>query len=541
MRGNLVFILMAVVPVAFGDASVTVPWSEFSGLYKDHIEQRINEQRETPEESLHTLDQASYRLSVTDDGASGSVLIKGRVLRGDPVVIPLFANDVAVTEIRQSSGVHVLASGAGYALLPSTNQAFRLEVGIAIPLQFADGEHFFRLQVPYAVKNSLELQAPPHLRTKPNPKLRLAHGRYYFQPTSVLQIEFDDLVQTASDAELLIDVFTEFEVIGDSLTATSYFAPRRAISGPVEISLDPQAHIAASSVPSDWLVATDGNSITVTLPADWQQTLVFQYDMPASTEPLSIHLPAIAANVGRENEFTIRRGIDTQLRIDASMVDAGINSNRLPPRIAAQANIGDTYYRLHTGQPSLSLSIEPLATVPSPERVLDAVYFATRFTENGDQLSTLRVTIPASAGDRLSIDAIPNAEVWSVTVNDSERRLYTDGAGRWTIPLDPATPSTVAIAFLQQTTRLSLEGRLHLTLPATGLSARAVHVAINLTDRVDLVAFDSDLNPSSSESWPQSKNLHSKTYFFSRPFYRGQAIDASIYYKEPVNTKGTQS
>jgi hypothetical protein len=294
-------------------------------------------------------------------------------------------------------------------------------------------------------------------------------------------------------------------------------------------------------VPTDWLVAAAGGVTTVTLPADWQQTLVFQYDIPISAEPLSIHLPEIAANGGRENEFTIRRGIDTQLRIDAGVVDADIHPSRLPPRIAAQANTGETYYRLHDEQTALPLTIEPLVTVPSPERVLEAVYFTTRFTENGDQLSTLRVTLPAGAGDRLSMDAIPNAEIWSVTVNNVERRLYTDGADRWTVPLDPATPSTVAIAFLQQATRLGLEGRLNLTLPATGLTARAVHVAINLTDRVDLVAFDSDLDPSSSKAWPQRKNLHTKTYFFSRPFYRGQPIDASIYYKEPVNTEGTQS
>ena len=541
MRGSMVFILMTMAPVAFGDASVTVPWSEFSGLYKDQIEQRIIEQRDEPEETLHTLDEVSYRLSITDDGASGSVLINGQVLRGDPVVIPLFGRDVAITEIKQTSGVRVLASDTGYALLPATRQAFSVEIGVVIPMQYTDNEHYLRLHVPRAVTNSLELQAPPHLRAKHNSKLRLAHGRYYFQPTSVLQIGFENLIQTATGTELLIDVFTEFEVIGDRLIATSYFAPRRAISGPIQIHLDPQARITASSVPTDLLVATDGGVTTVTLPADWQQTLLFQYEIPASAEPLSIHLPAIGANAGRENEFTIRRGIDTQLRIDASVVDAGIHPSRLPPRIAAQANAGESYYRLHDEQTTLPLTIEPLATVPSPERVLDAVYFTTRFTENGDQLSTLRVTLPAGAGDRLSIDAIPNAEVWSVTVNDAERKLYTDGADRWTVPLDPATPSTVAIAFLQQATRLGLEGRLNLTLPATGLTARAVHVAINLTDRVGLVAFDSDLNPSSSKAWPQSKDLHTNAYFFSRPFYRGQPINASIYYKEPVNTEDTKS
>jgi len=534
MRGFMVALIIAPL-ITWADSSVTVPWPEFSGLYRERIEHDLKQQQERAEPSLHSIDEALFHLTITGRGATGRVLIRGQMLRGEPTPVSLFDNDVAITEVAEAVGAQLLTTESGYHLIPAKGKPFRVVIGIAIPMRYADGERYLRFSVPRAVQNALELEVPNHLRLKEDAAIKIADGRYYFRPTEGLRLAFDDLMQTANASNPSIDTFTEFEAINGRFTATSYFSPRRPPPGPITLQLDPKARVFASSVPTDWLTVTGDGGVQVNLAANWQRAFVIQYEIFSQSDTVLIQLPRVLANTGRENEFTVRPGVNAQIRVSGDNVVAGIPVTRLPQPIAAETGARGTYYQLTDPQTSVALTHQPFERVPTPERVLDAVYFFTRFTENGDQLATLRVTLPARSGDRLVMHAIPDAEIWSVSVNGVLRDVYAQGTDRWIVPLDVNADSSIELAFLRRGAKLGLEGRLDLTLPATGLTARAVHVAISLAKRVQLVAFDSELTPAPNMQWPNLRELEPPAYFFTRPFYRGDVVRASIYYQEPVS------
>jgi len=473
MRGFMVALIIA--PLTTGaDSLVTVPWSEFSGLYRERIEHNLKQLQERPEPSLHSIDEALFHLTIREGGATGRVIIRGQMLRGEPTPISLFDNDVAITEVTEAIGGQLLATDSGYHLIPAKSKPFRVVIGIAIPMRYADGERYLHFSVPRAVKNALELEVPNHLRLKQGTAIKTADGRYYFRPAQNLHLAFDDLVQTASHGDPLIDTFTEFEATNGRFTATSYFVPRRPPPGTITLQLDPNARVFASSVPTEQLTVTRDGDVHVDLAVNWQQAFVIQYEILTQSETVWAQLPRVIANTGRENEFTVRPSVDAQIRVSGDNVVAGVPVTQLPQRVVHEAGARGTYYQLADPQASVALTRQPFGRVPTPERVLDAVYFLTRFTENGDQLSTLNVSLPARSGDRLAIHAIPDSEIWSVSVNGAAQDVYAQGVDRWIVPLDVNADSNIELAFLRRGAKLGLEGRLDLTLPATGLTARAV-------------------------------------------------------------------
>jgi hypothetical protein len=103
------------------------------------------------------------------------------------------------------------------------------------------------------------------------------------------------------------------------------------------------------------------------------------------------------------------------------------------------------------------------------------------------------------------------------------------------IPLDEGA-SVIELAYLQKGEKLGLEGRLNVMVPATGLAARKLNVAIALAERVELIAMEGGLEPTQGSGWPTVQGFAGKPYFFTRPFYRGDQLDAAIYYQEPLDT-----
>jgi hypothetical protein len=167
------------------------------------------------------------------------------------------------------------------------------------------------------------------------------------------------------------------------------------------------------------------------------------------------------------------------------------------------------------------------------------MHLYTSFSENGSALSVLRLELPAAAGRRLQLQPIAGAEIWSLSVNGQPRSLYSQEAGNWVIPLDEGA-SVVELAYLQKGDKLGLKGRLPVLVPATGLAARKLNVAIALAERVELIAMEGELEPTAGNGWPSVPGFAGKPYFFTHPFYRGTQLDAAIYYQEPLETSNSE-
>ena len=176
-----------------------------------------------------------------------------------------------------------------------------------------------------------------------------------------------------------------------------------------------------------------------------------------------------------------------------------------------------------------------LVQVDTPQSVLDAVTFFVSFTEDGSVLSALSLILPPNDNNRLELDPIAGAEVWSLHVNGKPRSLYQSPENKWIVPLEPKTSSQVILAYLTRTEKLGVEGRLDFSIPETGLTARQVNLAVGLPQRMQMLAMDSDLQPANGNQWPHFDSFSGRPHYFSKPFYRGHALASSIIYQEPVN------
>lgn len=534
--------LLTVCASSFADSTVTVPWQEFKGLYAERIKNKLKKESEKDKEKpLYTVERALYQLTIAETGATGRILVTGRVLHGEPDPIPLFANDIAVNDVKDMVGGHLLTDARGYSLFADDGGEFRVSLGVSVPMRRDEMTRYVKFSVPRSVQNVLELSLPSSLRLSTDETVQQSDGRHYFAPTDTLTLRFEDLVQTSGSTALSIDTFTQIEFQGTRLVATHFFVPSQRVHTSVRLELDPSGGEIATSVPTEWVERMGNRGVVLSLPEGWEEPFIIQQETASGAAKSEIRLPRIERNAGREGGFQIEQAVDTRIDLMTKGVERGIPVQQLPQTLRAYADIAGTYSQLPAGamdDGGIRLTVERLDTVRAPEIVLDAVYFYTSFAENGDTLTALHLTLPTEAGDKLVLKAIPDAEIWSVQVNGERGDLYTRHHGSWVIPLLGNTSSVVELAFLQRGEKLGLEGRLDLSLPATGLVARRINLAIGLSDRIDLIAMDSDLQPATPGDWPDVEGFIGLPHLFTRPFYRGEAVAASIYYKEPVNAAG---
>jgi hypothetical protein len=142
--------------------------------------------------------------------------------------------------------------------------------------------------------------------------------------------------------------------------------------------------------------------------------------------------------------------------------------------------------------------------------------------------------VPATAGARLALHAIPGVEIWSLKVNGKSRQVYSDNAETWIIPLAGSESSRVELALLGKSEKLGLHGRLETTIPETGIPAKHLHVGIALPARVQLLSVEGPVSPAPSSKLRVPSEFIGTPYFFSRAFYKGEGMTLAVSYKEPV-------
>lgn len=534
------FIVMALSSASWAESAVTVPWQEFKALYAESIENGLKTRYAKDEpKPLYSIDNASYQLQVKPDGASGQALIEGRVLRGRPEPFLLFARDIAITRVDEVQGGMLYSDSEGYKLLLQGEEPFRLRCAIAVAVQ--EGEHspFFSFAIPSAVKNVLKLDLAEGLRLVRTPGLRHGDGSYYFAPAESLSVHFTQQAQKASPPS--VDIFSRIVFKGGKFRIASFFAPTQAVSGALEIDM-PAGRLLQTTLKTAWLNVA-GNRISVSLPAGWRELFRIDYEIEADEErgALQLSLPSVTGNQGREGEFQIEQPAGADVLVSGANLQTQIAASRLPEKLRKAAAVLGTYGHNSANEP-LTLEVQSLAVAAQSDIVLDAVYVYTSYTENGTALSILRLELPEQSGGKLRLQPVPGAEIWSLSVNGQARTLYQQTNGNWVIPLAVEGVSLIELAYLQKGARLGLKGRLALALPALGIAARRLNVAVALAERVELIAMEGELEPVDGKSWPRVKGFNGRPYFFSQPFYRGDAQSAAIYYKEPLQQNtGEQS
>ncbi|MFH1708227.1 MAG: hypothetical protein ABIF71_09960 [Planctomycetota bacterium] len=82
------------------------------------------------------------------------------------------------------------------------------------------------------------------------------------------------------------------------------------------------------------------------------------------------------------------------------------------------------------------------------------------------------------------------------------------------------------LAYLNKGAPLGLHGRLEITVPRIGLPAR-----------VDLLSLDGPVSPAAAPAGKAPAEFIGRPHHFARSFYKGEAMQLAVAYKEPVTVK----
>ena len=538
MRGIPIWFLALVTPAAWSaEGTVTVPWHEFKALYTEQVKHSLAPE-EQPEEKapVYSIETARYELGLHGDTVGGRVILEGRVLAGDPAPVPAFGNAVAITGVEQAEGATLLSSDDGYRLYFHTDDRFRLALRISAPLLEEQRARRVDFGIPAAVGGTLNLQVPDGWRLLEPPGLPQADGSYALPPGGNLSFRLTQVLESPEDTVPAVDTFSRIELKGGKYLVSTWFAPAGTSASRLVVNLPAGSRLVDTSLNASWLQESAPDTLVVALPEDRQQLFMVSLELPAQDGTVRIRLPYIEGNVGREGEFTLAQPEDGRIALTGTGYRRNLPFRYLPEGLRGRFVGANSYTRAPKGG-ELELALTRFDAVEAPEIVLDTVDLYTSFTDNGRALSTLRVLLPPEAGDKLTLAAIPNAEIWSLRVNGKVRQLYSQSGKQWVIPLHGHKPSLVELAYLHKGAPLGLKGRLELAIPATGLAAQKLHLAIGLAKRVELVAMEGDLVPAPTDEWPTPRGLTGTPYHFVHPFYRGEPMMAAVYYKEPLSAE----
>lgn len=241
MKIPLLVLGLTVFSLAYAtEPTVTVPWQSFDNLYREQIEQKFRPTKVEPKPIIN-LEQIRYDLEIEDNQAIGTVSIAGNVLVGNPDPVRLFGQNIAVTEIIETQNASLLASAGNYQLYTHEPGMFLIMFAVSIPISDFQVKPRLEFDVPVAVRNELVINSPDSLRLLDSNNLHKIGGRYFFPPTSLLNIGFEHVNQQIdglSDDQLLVQVDTP-EAVLDSVTFFVSFAEDGSILSAISLILPP--------------------------------------------------------------------------------------------------------------------------------------------------------------------------------------------------------------------------------------------------------------------------------------------------------------
>ncbi len=546
MKVMLGVVLTLMTMQSMAGTEVTVPWSEFQTIYSqqvgldlrkklDELQKILDSKQPKP---IHVISNAHYQLKATESGMSGQVTLNGQVLQGHPDPVSLFGEGVAVISTADAEGATLVTSNNGYELYLTGEGMYKITLRVEIPFQNEHHSKTVSFRIPKAVTNVLQLSLPEGVRVLGLQESVGKDDHFYFPPRELLSFRIEKDFTEERDAPPLVDSFSSINMRGGNYIITSIFSLPRGSATDIPIRLPKGHHFTSSTLKGAWIKESGPNGIVVSLPRDWQGSFSIDYEVPIADQEAttSIRLPWVPGNLGREGEFYIMQPDDGDIRLAGGDYREGLPVSRLPDAIVKQlpGTAGGYSKQLDNGE--IQLELKRFESVSTPDIVLDSVHFYTSFSDNGRAMSILTIKLPPQVGNKLSLDAVPGAEIWSLKVNGESQSLYSSSSGRWVVPLVAGESSTVELAYLKKVARLGLKGRLELTIPATGIAAHKLLLTVGLAERVEMISLEGDMVPVEHDKRPVSATQGNKIYNFSYPFYQGGGHSVALYYQEPVQS-----
>lgn len=277
MKNYLIILLACLIPVsAISGESVSVPWQEFKTLYKESIEQSVRKSDE--KEPFHvSFRESDYTIHLKSVGGSGTAVITGNVISGKPEPVPLFSSDIIIKEISEVTGGALSCArnaGAGIVFHPSGTEPFRIRLSFFIPVQEDNRSRFLSMEIPKALKNSLNLKQPTDIIVTEVPGVNEGNGLYRFPPDDKLSVRFAkknevDARNTSHHEQLEKEyrAVSTPSVVLDSTSFFTSFEENGSILSVLVMDVPPEAgsHLTLAAVPgaSIWSLRVNGEKMKV--------------------------------------------------------------------------------------------------------------------------------------------------------------------------------------------------------------------------------------------------------------------------------------
>ena len=528
--------------------SVSVPWEEFKALYKESITRQIQKDLKKEKEPMrYSIASADYKIALDKQKARGEVIITGRLISGEADLIPLFGNELVIEDLTMVSGGSLLCSREQdnkIYFLPDGNKEFQISFAFSTAVKEDKSSQFISMAVPQALQNSLSLTLAPEISLVDAPGIKNADSTYHFSSRTALTIKFTDRAAVAAVPVLEIDALSVFRLQGSQAIINTIFAPVQPVATGFNLQIPVNTTFVSSTLKSSWINRQDKHSFRINLPGGSTDKFSIQLALDESQTAgnYGFVLPEIKENTGSQGNFIVEQPDGGQISLGRPKLLSRVPVARLNSQLRGAAGRHRFFIKI-APQEKISLSVKRFKTVSTASVVLDSISFFTSFDDNGSVLSVLIMDIPPEAGPRLSMQAIPGAKIWSLTVNGQKYNVYTErndaagkaGAETWIIPLARGEFSHVELAFIRQDQKPGLQGKFETELPASGLPSTSVRIGIALPERLQLLSLDGPVSPAAENHWKKPKEFIGTPYYFTRAFYTGDGLKMVLSYKEPVN------
>lgn len=546
---RLVLIFVLLPGIVWAGDFTTVPWEEFKSLYQNSIERRVMEKmKQDVPPSISCIEEAVYHVRINRKDAEVTVALSGRRISGKPEKLKLFKKDIIIDEIKQVVGGFLLQDADhNVVFLPEDNDPardFQIRMTFSVPVREDSKSRNITFSIPGALKNAASLKLPQDITLVGYPGIKKSDGMYHFPSSPSIAIRFTSKKEISSVSVTEIDVFSDIRIQGRQAIVTTSFLPVQPLPPSLILKVPEDAKYVSSSLKNSWIKKLAKNKYQLSLPADIKErfTLQFAHDETDEKGLFSFFLPMIENNNGQQGGFIVRQPDDAEITLTGRHLVTDIPVRVLNAGLFNVAGTRRSFTKIAAGE-NFSLRLSRLQTVSTPPIVLDVTSFFTAFDDNGSVLSVLIMDIPPEAGDRLSLRAIPETDIWYVKVNGSKTKVYdnpqTENSGpddrKWIIPLAGGKTSHVELAYIRQSEKPGLRGKLDVSLPETGLPSQHVRVGIALPERIQLLSIEGPVSPAGESAWEAPDEFVGTPYYFRRSFDRGEGMKIKVSYKEPVS------
>ncbi len=524
-------------PIRAGE-TISVPWEEVKRLYQESIEKKLLE-RFPPDKArqLYTIEQALYRLNIGNKRVTGAVTISGKVLSGKPEPIPLFGNDIVIDRVKQTTGGSLMGHHTGekrIAFLPSGAKAFRIDITFLVPVQEDSRSRFVTFRPPAALESALRLTLSPDITRVEAPGIAGSKGVYHVSAGEPVTVRFAEKRDIRHAPAIDVDLVSRILIQGRRTLVETTCLPG---SLPASFVMKaPEGFGFISTSLKRTAVKNQKNRryhITLGPKETVPFTVQFAREESGVTDTVQLSLPAVLKNNGTEGLFFIQEPVDRRISLSPDTPAARVRPSKLPSGLRAVFGNESGLMALAAETP-IGLQITRFQPIPTPPIVLDEISFFTAFEETGHTLSILSMTVPPEAGPRMTLAAVPDAQIWSLKVNGKKGTVYGGREDQWIVPLIKGETSHVELAFIRHGEKMGLRGRLETVLPRTDLPARRARVGIALPPRVELLALEGPVSPEGQAPKEVPAGFIGKPHYFSRAFYKGGGMEMAVFYKEPV-------